>query len=423
MRSIATAAGTVTRYEFVSTNVGHAILARAVDVRGSLLALGCTDLPGPALVAGGAVQIAVPMDDVGPDPVGRYAATTALPIAPPLAAAEGIAAIWRDLTDCPLDPAQRWLDCTVDALGPTSDADPLDCVPATTPGGDGALGDAVAALRGTFLTGPDGKPTACRGSKSPLGAVSADAAIAGLFGSPRPAALVRLEAAADDAARLFDDLRLRSTLVLGAGPTLAEVAATHTLDAVVFSLPGASTEVALMPFGLPVLSASPAATLRGGTLQLGTHGFTVRLGTAGRAAFGTLGLARRALPGNSEDLVTALAALARNEDTGASGCLALDAAVCPRLSLAPGCLVAACATGLDALATRLDSSFDLADGTGLDLYLSGEAPLLDTHGNGLADRLGDPASPAGPGTWTVDLRPRGGRRAMSATWEAVRVED
>jgi hypothetical protein len=423
MRAIAvsaTGAGPVTRYEFVSTALGHAILARAVDARGSLLALGCVDLPGPALVAGGAVQIPVPLAGVGPDPVGRFTATTTLEIAPPLAAAEGIAAIWRDLTDCPLDPAQRWLDCTIDASGPASAADPLDCVPATAAGGDGAVGDALGALRGVFLAGADGMPTACRGTKAPAGAVSVDATLAGLFGSPRPAAFVRLEAAADDAAKLFDDLRLRSTLVLGAAAALGAVTATHTLDAVTFSLPGASTDVALMPLGLPVLTATPAATIQGDVLTLGGHAFTVRLGTAGRTAFGTLGLARRALPADSHELVAALAALARrDDDASVTGCAALDATLCARIALAPGCLQAACAAGLDALATRLDASFELADGTDLDLHLSGQAPLLDTHGNGQADRLGDSAT--GAGAWTVDLRPRGGRRAMAATWEAIRA--
>jgi hypothetical protein len=80
----------------------------------------------------------------------------------------------------------------------------------------------------------------------------------------------------------------------------------------------------------------------------------------------------------------------------------------------------ACATGLNALAARLDASFDGADGAGLDLYLAGSAPLLETHEDGLAGRLGDlqPGAPAG--TWTVDLRPREGRRTLSAPWEAVR---
>jgi hypothetical protein len=424
MRTVSKGPGAVVSYDYVSTAVGHAILGRAVDGRGQVLAVGCTDLPGPTLVVGGAVQIALLLADMGPDPVGRFSATTTLDVTPPLAGADAIAATWRDLTDCPLDPAQRWLDCTIDALGPTSDADPLDCVPSTVAGGDGALGDALGALRGTLLLGPDGKPTACRGPKTGTGAVSADATAQGLFGSPRPATLIGLEAAADDAGHLFDDLRLRSKLELGGvptdGTTTIAVALTHTLDTIVFNVPRATAEVPLLPLGLPALSASVTAEVRGSTLIVPQHAFTIRLGTAARTAFGSLGLARRGLPTDSQGLVAALAGLAHGDDGSVSGCVALDAALCPRAGKSPGCLTAACASGLDALANRLDAAFDSADGAALDLYLVGEAPLLDTHGNGLADRLGDPATPEGAGTWTVDLRPKTGRRTLPATWEAIR---
>jgi hypothetical protein len=404
----------------VDTTIGHAALARARLDRNVVLAIGCTDVPGPTLVEGNAVQVAVPMVDVGPDPAGRYAATSELSIAPPLAAAEELAAVWRDLTDCPLDPAQRWLDCTIDALGPTSNSDPLDCVPATAPGGDGPLGDELGAMRGAFVAGPDGKPTSCRGSKTAQGALSADALVQGLFGSPLPLPIVRLEAAANDAAHLFDDLKLRSTLDLRAEATITRVDVTHTLTDLVFGLPGASTEVALQPLGLPSLSVATAGTLEGEVLVIDQHGFTVRLGTAARSAFGTLGLARRGLPPDAPGLVAAIAALAHTDDGALAGCAALDATFCSRVSRAPGCLVAACGSGLDALATRLSRSFEAADGVALDLYLAGRTPLLDTHGNGLADKLGDLQVPAMEGTWTADLRPRGGRRTITARWEALR---
>jgi hypothetical protein len=84
---------------------------------------------------------------------------------------------------------------------------------------------------------------------------------------------------------------------------------------------------------------------------------------------------------------------------------------------ATGCLVTACATGLNALAARLDASFEAADGTGLDLYLAGSDPLIETHDAGL--QLAEPPREAA-GTWNVDLRPREGRRTFSASWEAVR---
>lgn len=415
------AGNAVVRYNVVNAPVSYAILGRALDPNGAVRAIGCTDLPGPALVAGGTVQVPLALADVGPDPAGSYAATSELEIAPPLAAAETIAATWRDLTDCALDPAQVWLDCTIDALGGASDADPLDCVPATAPGGDGALGDALGALRGAFLSGPDGKPTACRGSKTTTGTLSADATAMGLFGSPLPLPLVRLEAAADDAARLFDDTKLRSTMEIQQGATARDVVVSHTLTELVFTVPGATSEVALQALGLPVLSAVAAGSIDDDdVLTIAQHGFTVRLGTAAREAFGTLGLSRRGLPPTTKGLVAAIAALAHSDDQALAGCAALDAALCPRLLKDAGCLMVACGSGLDALATRLTRSFDVADGQALDLYLAGRTPLLDPHNNGMADRLGDLQVPSQEGTWTVDLRPQAGRRTVTAQWEAVR---
>jgi hypothetical protein len=295
-------------------------------------------------------------------------------------------------------------------------------VPATTPGGDGALGDALGALRGTAVPGPDGAPTACRGSKDASGAESVDAVLLGLFGSPIPVALVHLAAAADDAPHLFDELHLHSSLTIAAvaGAPLSAVSITHTLTSVDFVLPGATANVPLQPLGLPVLTAATTGTADEGTLTIAQHGFTARLGTAARSAFGTLGLGRRGLPTDAHALVAALAALAHTDDGSLVGCAALDAVLCARVGSAAGCLVAACAAGLEALAQRLDASFEAADGTNLDLYLTGAAPLLDTHGDGLADRLGDLQAGAQAGAWSVDLRPRGGRRALVGAWEAIR---
>ncbi len=414
------ASGAVTRYDLLATNVGYAIVGRALDSRGGIRALGCVDLPGRALVPGGAVEIALPLVDAGPDPVGTYVATSPLPIAPPLAAAATLAATWIDVTDCPLDPAQLWLDCTIDALGPASDGDPLDCVPATTPGGDGALGDALGALRGAPLAGPDGAPTACRGSKGAGSEPSLDAVVQGMFGSPAPQAFIHLTAAGVDAAHLFDELQVRSTLDVRTAGTLTDATITHTLTSLSFGLAGMTTDVSLVTLGLPVLTATTSGVITDDTLTIAQHGFTARLGSAARVAFGTLALTPRGLPADATGVVAAIASLAHSEDGKLAGCVALDDEVCPRVGRAIGCLVTACATGLNALAARLDASFDAADGTGLDLYLAGSAPLLETNKGGLAGRLGDLQAGARAGTWTVDLRPRDGRRTFSAPWEAVR---
>ncbi|HVU50556.1 MAG TPA: hypothetical protein VHL80_07700 [Polyangia bacterium] len=413
----------VASFTSLATNAAFAIVGRARDGRGGIRALGCVDLPGRALVPGGTVQIALPLVDAGPDPVGTYAATSPLPIAPPLATAGTIGATWRDLTDCPLDPAQLWLDCTIDALGPAGPDDPLDCVPSTTPGGDGALGDALGALRGTLVPGPDGAASACRGSRTAGGAISLDAVLQGMFGSPLPATLVQLAAAGADGAHIFDDLQLRSTLEVRAGDTLADAAVTHTLTSVSFGMPSATEDVPLVTLGLPVLSAATTGLITDDTLTIARHGFTVRLGSAARVGFGLTALQPRGLPTDATGVVAAIASLAHSDDGKLAGCVALDAALCPRAGQAAGCLVTACATGLNALAARLDASFDAADGAGLDLYLAGSAPLLETHDDGLAGRLGDLQAGASAASWTVDLRPREGRRTFSAPWEAVRSGD
>jgi hypothetical protein len=119
-------------------------------------------------------------------------------------------------------------------------------------------------------------------------------------------------------------------------------------------------------------------------------------------------------------VVAAIAGLAHSDDGQLQGCRALDAALCPRIGSPAGCLVTPCATGLNALAARLDASFEAADGTDLDLYLEGSAPLIETHDDGLAGRLGDLQPGARAGSWTADLRPRTGRRTLSAPWEAIR---
>ncbi|HEX4404364.1 MAG TPA: hypothetical protein VH560_06025 [Polyangia bacterium] len=403
------AAGGVARYPAVSTSTPNAVLARALDGNGVARAIGCIDLPGASLVPGGVVQAPLPLVDSGPDPTGSYAATTALTIAPPLAAAATIAATWRDLTDCPLDPAQLWLDGTIDALGP------------------GALGDALGALRGAPVAGADGAPTACRSAKTSgdnqTSVESLDAIVAGMFGSPVPAAFIQLAAAAEDAPHLFDELRLHSTLDVAqrAGGTLADLTVAHTLTSVTFVLPNvATTDVPLQPLGLPTLSVTTTATSAAGTLTIAQHGFTARLGTAARSAFGTLSLGSRGLPTDAYALVSTLAALAHTSDGALVGCEALDEVLCPRAGHAAGCAIAACAAGLAALAQRLDTSFEAADGADLDLYLAGTAPLIDTHDDGLAGRFGDLQVSAQAGSWSVDLRPIAGRRTLGAAWEAIR---
>ena len=201
------------RFEIVNTAESSAIVGSAHDAHGVRIALGCVDLMGSSLVAGGSVEVSLPLHDAIPSPIGRFAVTSPVAFVPPLAARPLIAGPWRDLGDCPLDPAQLLLDCTIDALSPETGGDPLDCKPSAVAGGEGALGDALAARRGLLITDRiAGTPTACRGAFDSAMAPSLDAIAMGLFGSPTPALLVALPAIGDDAAHVLDTVRLSSTL-------------------------------------------------------------------------------------------------------------------------------------------------------------------------------------------------------------------
>ena len=223
------ASGGMARFEIVNTAESSAIVGSAHDAHGVRIALGCVDLMGSSLVEGGSVEVSLPLLDAIPNPVGRFAVTSTIAFVPPLAAAALIAGPWRDLGDCPLDPAQLLLDCTIDALSPETGGDPLDCKPSAVAGGEGALGDALAARRGVPITDSTLAPTACRGAFDSAVAPSLDAIAMGLFGSPTPALLIALPAIGDDAAHVLDTVRLTSTLDVQSAGRPDEYVVTHTL--------------------------------------------------------------------------------------------------------------------------------------------------------------------------------------------------
>jgi hypothetical protein len=421
------AVGGTAFYDFVNTGDLSAAVGQALDVHGTattVLARGCVDVPGSSLLANSTVEVALPLYDATPDPVGTFAVTSTLSFQPPLAAAAALAAPWNDLSDCPLDPAQLWLDCTLDALSGSTAADPLDCVPSTVSGGEGALGDALAARRGVVLVDGTGAPTDCRSAHDGGGAESLDAIALGLFGSPTPPALLALPAIAADASGLLDTVTLQSILTIQPSSVGGGYLVTHTLSSAVFGQPNGPGAVPLAPLGLPILTAYTTATANDGLLVIGNHGFTLRLGTAARSAFGPLSLVPRGLPATAAGLVPALFALAHSADGAAIGCAALDATLCPAVSAPAGCLSAACASGLQALVAKLDGAFDGADGVGLDLTLSGSTPLHETHGDGLASKLGGSGiDPAQVGVWSVDLRTSLGRDLLTATLNGDRISD
>jgi hypothetical protein len=392
-------------FQYVDPTEMHAAIAQ-VSSGSMVIAKGCVDIPGSSLQPGGTVQVSLPLYDAIPDPLGTYSVTTDFLLSTPLAAAASLAAPWSDLSDCPLDPAQRWLDVTVDALSTTNSAAPL------------TLGQAIVARRGVPLIDGNGTPTGCRSAQDSGSKESLDALVLGLFGSPLPAPVAALPAIANDAASLLDNIRLLSTLAVQQGSSATSYVVTHTLSQA--QLGPQSATVSLASLGLPTLQAYATATAADSTLTIGPHAFTLRLGTVARAAFGPLELVPRGLPPDLPSFVSALFALAQSPDGTVTGCAALDAVVCPAIGEAGGCVNSACEAGLEALATDLANGFSTADGTGLDLSLSGSAPLIEKSG-GMADRLGsDQQGSSQVAIWSVNLRTALGSDQLTAKFVGTR---
>jgi len=365
------------------------------------------------------VQVALPLYDTSPDPIGSYTLSTPLHFAPPLDAAAVIARVWRDIGDCPLDPAQLLLDCTIDALSPATDADPLDCVPSPVPGGEGTLGDALIARRGTPIVDLAGAVTSCRAASDGSMAPSLDAIAMGLFGPLTPPLVVALPAIGADAAHVLDRVDLTSSLTVLSTGRPDEYVVTHVLTGARFG----SEVVSLATLALPALTAYTTGTTRDGLLVIADHGFSLRLGRVGRAGFGLSALKPRLPESYTADaggLIKALADLARADDN-TNGCAAFDRVLCGAVGKPESCLAAACPAGLSALVARLDAVFDAADGTGLDFYLSGSAPLIDMHGDGLAHQLGSNLSETDAiASWTVDLRTATGPARLTTSFTGAR---
>jgi len=424
------ASGGTKLFEFVRTTTDHAVVSRALNSRRNAIAVGCVDVAGASLITDGTVEIWLPLHDVVPNPIGAFMVTSVLQFQPPLAAGAAIGGPWHDLGDCPLDPAQLLLDCVIDALSPATDDDPLDCVPNPAAGGEGALGDALAALRGSPILDGSGAATGCRGATydTATGAPpSLDAIAMGLFGSPTPPLVIALPAIGVEAAHVLDRPQLRSTLTIDSAGLPDAYLVTHRLDSATFesykSNPAATTTTAaigLVPLALPVLTAYASATTRDGLLVIDSHGFTLRLGRVARAGFAATSLVPRGVP-DAGGLVAALAALARSADGTASGCGAFDRVLCAAAGAAAGCLETACPAGLLALTNRLDATFDAADGTGLDFYMSGSTPVLDPQNKGFATHLGvDLNEPTTTPSWSIDLRAVSGRARGIASLDAMR---
>ena len=397
----------------VNNMTSSAVIAQGRDAAGKLRATGCVDVPSGTIVVGNAVRVYLPLSEVVAIPRGTFVLSSHFSLAKREIAMR-MAAPWQDLSDCPLDPGQLWLDCAVDALGSPA-GDPLDCVPAST--GEGDLANLIMSRRGMAVAG-----STCRATTIAAGtaAQGLDAKIAALFPNPARSPATGIAALGTALVSILDDVTIRSTLLLEPTATPGAFQATHTLRSAVFQVGGMPAMVDIVAQGIPAAQARlvPVATAAN-VLSIDTHNLGLRLGSLAHAAFSDVALARHGWPAATGPYLDLLFALA-SSGTGAdrkTGCDALDALVCTDVGRPSGCLRAACIAGQAALARRLDAGFTLADGDGADLQLSGSVDMGDDNGDGVTDRLGDPVKD--PGLWTAQVRAHAGTEIVSGSWTGV----
>jgi hypothetical protein len=414
------AVDTILLYSAVSTGMDHAAVAFGLDATDKVRAAGCVDLPGSLLVVESPVRVVLPLHMLQLSPAGRYAASSFVLFRTPPAAAMQITAAWGDLDQCPMDPARLWLDCALDALH-TDASDPSDCLPSSD---EGPLGTKLVQRRGVPLPVPaSGR---CRDRVDGAGRPSLEVLVDGLFPAQRPTILTSLSTLAVEALHLLDNLELGSTLIIAPTSSPGRYQIEHRLRSIQFqfslSLRPSVVDLALM--GAPIITARfVAGTTRGNDLAVGSHGFTLRLGTAAWLAFAEASLRPRGGGGDVDTFSNALFGLATRDEGGArlSGCPALDAVICPDLGEPRGCLLAACTDGLAALSRRLGAGFAALDGDDLDLVLGGSVTVLDENGDGKVDSLGvrNGAAGSSPGLWSGEIRGRGGPIGFSGPWTAT----
>ena len=382
----------------IALGSARAVLTRAVTSDGRARASGCVEVPGSVFKADRLLALTVELRDLAPRLQGEYQLDTVVTLpggsasAPswPRPLADALTP-WDDLSDCKRDPAQKLLDCVVDAMDA---ADPLDCVVAQP----SAAAAAIQAERGALTSG-------CRGIYTVRATPSLEKQLYArmeLKGKTTLSALAQIPAAARTQ---FSRLTLTSTLTLTALSSESRAVGRHELESVALGPSTSAASFKVSEIGLANWSAHPVEARVSNTwvLKLSSHQLSLRLGLLAREALSRGVLKPAKLPGASTALVAQILGLLKIDSGGKSltGCDALQDMVCSAARLGPKCLGQACQLGAAALATSLDQGFSLLDKhAAADLTLSGEVELKDESGDLKIDRLGTTAL---PGVWQMTL--------------------
>jgi hypothetical protein len=370
--------------------VDYSIAGRAEDEGGHLVAYGCVDLGAAQLPPGGRIEVPLPLLQVAPSVVGPWDLTSTLPFKPAPTTDP-----WHALTACPRAPAQPLLDAIAVAVG------------------GGPLADGIAAHRGPL------DMAGCRPATA-MNTASLDAQLQLLLTPNGAPALALGEVVGDlDAvvgqARLASRLELAAVAPRAAGPV--ELVATHTAGRVTLAgMKGAhSAEYDLNVQGFPILIAKGVGAKEdGSTIALEAHGFTVRLPVLWGRALGDVALKPRGLPPTTRGLLGAMVGAAERMVNGqkVTGCAAIEDLVCKATAVDPCAVAAACAAGLEAMATGLEAAF--VAGSGVDLVLGGGMGMaVDGDGDLVAERMEG-------GSWDATVGVDGGRMVgVNGAWTGV----
>jgi hypothetical protein len=358
---------TAARFAALPAGLTYAVVARAENASGALLARGCTD--GVLVESGVEVPTVVTMEDVAMTASGSYGVElevrvpgagesligAAGAVSGALGAAGGDARFILDVIA--LDVADR--DATAaDALAASRVSESLDVSLAS------AL-DAAGARPTTALT-------------------SLCAAAAEWLSALRVTGVLDLDARGVAAPDGFRGLQVWSPAV---GPTPVEIAAVG-------------------PTGAPTALAAAGFSPTRGLVIVGALDLRLWLGSTARAVLEALAVARGA--GGFSQLVA---------DTGGCEAVVRWAAATPAVSAVCGesCVRAACASAASTLVLTLSEVLETLDAERNLVHLSGELEALDTNADTQLDTIG-PGSLAG--TWSS---PGGaGADVASATLRASR---
>ena len=294
--------GSSSMFDSVSgtTDDTHAIVAHGLDAAEIVKLDGCIDLPGVTVLRDDPIRVVLPLQPLRPSVAGRFRAVTVVPLDRGPKAATAVVTAWSQLAACPGDPGRLWLDCTVDALGPETADDPLDCVPSAMD--EAAFEGRLAARRGLPVTG---QPLSrCRQRIDGAGRASLETQIEGMFAAAGSPPLSEVMALPADVANLLRSFRLQSTLDISPTTRPDRFLADHQLE--VLEL-GENAPIAqpLWDLGLPLRTARfIPVSAEAGEITFERHGFTLRLGTAARLALERGILARRGFPPDIAAFVT-----------------------------------------------------------------------------------------------------------------------